>query len=218
MVRRIYLSAFVILSAVAGLFYYSQTRLVPVVVATADLKVGSQVDDSQVTIRRVNAASLPARTLSSLDQAVGRFVSSGVLKDQFLDARQLSPARNAELLKGGLEVPSGSRIISIPVAPAAAVGGALKPGDLVDVIAIPNPLKSAGGVDELTVPEVIGRRVLVLGLRTDQGTDLDATPSKGLAFTTSKVASVLLAIGERDEARYSSALGSSTFFLALRTD
>lgn len=220
MLRTVYLTAFVILSGVAGLFYYSHTLLVPAVVATTDLKVGSQIQDSDVTIRRVNPGSVPTGTYTEVGQAIGRFVSFPILRDQYIDARALASARNANLLESGLDVPKGYRIVSLPIVPSSAVGGSLKPGDLVDVIAIPGANRVPGSLDQSApAPMVIGTRVMVLGLRTDQGTSLETgSPGRGVGFVGNKPASVLLAIPEADETRYSAALATSTFFLALTTD
>lgn len=218
MLRTVYLTVFVILSAVAGLFYYSHTRLIPAVVATTDLKVGAQIQDSDVAIRRVNPGSVPAGTYTDVSQAIGRFVSFPILRDQYLDARVVAASRNADLLESGLDVPKGYRIISLPIVPSSAVGGSLKPGDQVDVIAIPGA--NRGSPDETSpAPTVIGTHVLVLGLRSDQGTTLDtSTGSRGIGFVGSKPGSILLAIPEADETKYSAALATSTFFIALTTD
>ncbi len=220
MLRTVYLTAFVILSAVAGLFYYSQTRLVPAVVATADLKVGAQIQDSDVAIRRVNPGSVPAGTFADVGLAIGRFVSFPILRDQYIGTRAVAVSRNADLLSGGLDIPKGYRIISLPIVPSSAVGGSLKPGDLVDVIAIPSSNKASGLLDQsASAPMVIGTHVMVLGLRTDQGTTLDtSTGSHGIGAVGNKPASILLAIPEPDETRYSAALETSTFFIALTTD
>jgi len=170
MLRTVYLTAFVILSAAAGLFYYSQTRLVPAVVATTDLKVGAQIQDSDVAIRRVSPGSVPTGTYGDLGLAIGRFVSFPILRDQYIGARAVATSRSADLLAGGLDIPKGYRIISLPIVPSSAVGGSLKPGDLVDVIAIPGSNKASGLLDQSSAaPMVIGTHVMVLGLRTDQG-------------------------------------------------
>ncbi len=220
MLRTVYLTAFVILSAVAGLFYYSQTRLVPAVVATSDLKVGAEIQDSDVAIRRVNPGSVPAGTFADVGLAIGRFVSFPILRDQYIGTRAVAVSRNADLLSGGLDIPKGYRIISLPIVPSSAVGGSLKPGDLVDVIAIPSSNKASGLLDQsASAPMVIGTHVMVLGLRTDQGTTLDpSTGSHGIGAVGNKPASILLAIPEPDETRYSAALETSTFFIALTTD
>jgi pilus assembly protein CpaB len=213
-----YLGVFIILSTIAGLLYYSHTRQSTALVATRDLTVGTRIQDSDITVRRINPGSVPAGVLGASDQAIGQVVSSPILEGQFLDARQVAPSRNASLLGAGLDVPAGYRIIGVPIAPAAAVGGVLKPGDRVDVMAIPNPTRTANQVDESApVPVMIGKNVLVIGLRTDQGTPVDQA-DHGLNVGNTKPASVLLAIAQTEEFAYSSAIASSSFVLALSTD
>jgi Flp pilus assembly protein CpaB len=216
--RTLYLGVFVVLSTIAGLLYYSDTRQSTALVATRDLSVGTRIQDSDIAIRRINPASVPAGVLKATDQAIGQVVSSPILEGQFVDARQVAPSRNASLLGTGLDVPAGYRIIGLPIAPSAAVGGVLKPGDRVDVMAIPNPSKAASLADESPpVPVMIGKNVLVIALRTDQGTQVDQA-DHGLNAGNSKPGSVLLAISPTEESAYSSAIASSSFVLALSTD
>jgi Flp pilus assembly protein CpaB len=216
--RTIYSGVFVVLSTVAGLFYYSHTRQSNALVAAHDLNVGTRIQDSDIAIRQVNPASVPAEVLKTTDQAIGQVVSSPVLEGQFLDARQVAPSRNASLLGAGLDVPAGYRIIGLPIAPAAAVGGVLKPGDRVDVMAIPNPSKAPTLVDESApTPILIGKNVLVIGLRTDQGTPVDQA-DRGLNMGNSKPGSVLVAIAQTEESTYSAAIAAASFVLALSTD
>jgi pilus assembly protein CpaB len=216
--RSIYLGTFLLLSTFAGLFYYAHTRQSMAVVATRDLSVGTRVQDSDVAVREVNPGSLPAGVLKAPEQAIGQVISSPVLEGQFLNGRQVAPSRNADLLGSGLDVPAGYRIIGLPIAPAAAVGGVLKPGDRVDVMAIPNPSKAASLVGESASPPVaIGKDVLVIALRTDQGTAVDQA-DHGVNLGNNRPGSVLLAIPSTDEPLYSAAIASSSFVLVLSTD
>jgi pilus assembly protein CpaB len=216
--RRIYLGVFVLLSALAGAIYYVQTRQAPIVVATHDLLVGTRIQDTDVMVRAVNPGSVGPRVLSSPEEVVGQVVSSPILQGQAVDRRQIAPRKNASLVSAGLQVPSGYRIIGLPISPAQAVGGVLQPGDLVDVMAIPNPAKGASLAEESSAaPMIIGKGVLVLGLRTDQGTQLEQS-DHGLNQITSKPGSVLLAIPEAEEATYSAAIAGSSFVLALTID
>jgi pilus assembly protein CpaB len=216
--RSIYLGVFVLLSAIAGLFYYNNTRQATALVATRDLSVGTRIQDSDVAVRQVNPASVPAGALKASDQAIGQVVSFPVLAGQFLDARQVAPSKNARLLGSGLDVPVGYRIIGLPIAPAAAVGGVLKPGDRVDVMAIANPSKAVAPADEsIPTPVMIGKDVLVIGLRTEQGTQVDQA-DHGLNVGNSKPGSVLVAIPQTEESAYSAAIAASSFVLALSTD
>jgi len=216
--RIVYLSAFVALSGIAGMLYYSHTQQSTAVVATRDLPVGTRIQDADLAVRRINPASVGPQVLTTVGAAVGQVVAFPVLAGQMLDARQVAPSKNAALLGSGLQVPQGYRIIGLPVSPTTAVGGVLKPGDLVDVIAIPNPAKAAAALDETpTIPIRIGSDVLVLGLRTDQGGQVDLS-DHGLNATNAKPASVLLAIPQNEETAYSAAIAGSTFVLTLSTE
>jgi Flp pilus assembly protein CpaB len=215
--RSIYLAVFVVFSAIAGLFYYSHTQQATALVASHDLTVGTRIQDSDVAVRPVNPASVGGDVLRSADQAIGQIVSFPILEGQFVDAREVAPTKNAALLGSGLDIPPGYRIIGIPIAPAAAVGGVLKPGDRVDVMTIPNVSRQTSPVDQSApVPAMIGTNILVIGLRTDQGTDVSQT-DHGLNVG-SKPASVLLAIPQSEETTYSAAIVAGSFVLALSTD
>lgn len=215
--RGLYLAVFVVLSGIAGLFYYSHTREATALVANHDLTVGIRIQDSDISIRQVNPASVAGNVLRSPDQAIGQVVSFPILEGQFVDAREVAPTRNATLLGSGLDIPPGYRIIGLPIAPAAAVGGVLRPGDRVDVMAIPHPLRQVSAVDQSTpAPVMIGKNILVIGIRTDQGTEVDQA-DHGLNMA-GKPASVLLAIPQTEETTYSAAIVSASFVLALSTD
>jgi hypothetical protein len=85
-------------------------------------------------------------------------------------------------------------------------------------MAIPNPSKAVSLADESPpAPVMIGKNVLVIALRTDQGTQVDQA-DHGLNVGNSKPGSVLLAISQTEESAYSSAIASSSFVLALSTD
>jgi Flp pilus assembly protein CpaB len=216
--RSLYFVLFLVLSSVAGLFYYSNTRQGTALVASRDLTVGTRIEDSDIRVRQVNPASIDSQVLTMADQAVGKIVAVPILAGQFLDERQVAGTRNSTLLGAGLGMPSGYRIIGIPIAPAAAVGGVLRPGDRVDVMSIAGTAKAAASLDPGGgTPVMIGMNVLVIGLRTEQGTPVEQA-DQGLAASGSKAASVLLAIPQADEATYSAAIASSTFVLALSTD
>jgi Flp pilus assembly protein CpaB len=215
--RTIYFSIFVVLSVIAGAVYYNHTREAPALVATHDLSVGTRIQSADVALRSVNPASLEGAVLRNADQAVGQTVSSPIFQGQFVDARQLAASSNAAMLAAGLQLPQGDRIIGLPITPAAAVGGALKPGDLVDVLAIPNPAKEASLLDQpVSPPTVLGKDVLVVGLRTDDGAAVVQTGATD-GSNAGKAGSVLLAIPAGDEITYSGAMATSTFVLTLST-
>jgi Flp pilus assembly protein CpaB len=216
--RIVYLSMFIVLSGVAGLLYYAHTEQSTAVVATRDLPVGTRIQEADLTTRRINPASVSPQVVTTVSTAIGQVVAFPILEGQLLDARQIAPSKNAALLGSGLQVPAGYRIIGLPVTATSAVGGVLKPGDLVDVIAIPNPVKTASLPDvPAATPVRIGENVLVLGLRTEEGNSVDQT-DHGLNPGNGKPASVLLAIAQNEETTYSAAIADSTFVLTLSID
>jgi Flp pilus assembly protein CpaB len=215
--RSLYLAVFVVLSGIAGLFYYSHTRQASALVANRDLTVGTRIQDSDIALRQVNPGSVGGNVLRSADQAVGQIVSFPILEGQFVDAREVAPTKNATLVGSGLDIPPGYRIIGVPIAPAAAVGGVLKPGDRVDVMAIPNPSRQISPVDQSApAPVMIGKNILVISIRTEQGTEVD--PADHGVNLGSKPASVLLAIPSTEETTYAAAIVAASFVLALSTD
>jgi Flp pilus assembly protein CpaB len=216
--RIVYLSMFIVLSGVAGLLYYAHTEQSTAVAATRDLPVGTRIQEADLTTRRINPASVGPQVVTAVSMAIGQVVAFPILEGQLLDARQIAPSKNAALLGSGLQVPAGYRIIGLPVTATTAVGGVLKPGDLVDVIAIPNPVKTASLPDvSAATPVRIGENVLVLGLRTEDGNPVDQA-DHGLNPGNGKPASVLLAIAQNEETTYSAAIADSTFVLTLSTD
>ncbi|MFY9615958.1 MAG: Flp pilus assembly protein CpaB [Candidatus Dormiibacterota bacterium] len=215
MTRAIYLGVFLVLSLAAGAIYYASTRDVAVIVANGDLQVGSTISSGAVTVRRVHPAAIPAGSALRLDEVNGKYVAWPILDGQYIPIKALSADR-ASLISGGLQVPAGFRALSVPVGAADAAGGVLRAGDYVDVLAVAkNQAPGATPAPATT----LGRRVLVLGLRTDQGQALDAGSGsggvRGLNFSSNRVASVILAVAEGDEARYASAAAASTFTVVL---
>lgn len=213
MIRAIYFAVFVVLAVAAAAVYYYDNRETTVLVAKGDLAVGSTISDGSVTVRRARVAAIPAGTAGQVTDVRGMYVASPILDGQYLPMKALAHDR-AGLIEGGLQVPSGFRALAVPVAAADAAGGALRPGDYADVLAVPkNQASGASPAAAVT----LGRHVLVLGLRTDQGQPLEAPggAARGLNFSGSRIASVVLAVASVDEAIYAAAEPVSTFTVVL---
>src|SRR2546423_9161539 len=99
--RSLYLTVFVALSGIAGLFYYSHTRQATALVANHDLTVGTRIQDSDVALRQVNPGSVGGNVFRSTGQAIGQIVSFPILDGQFVVAREVAPTKNATLLGSG---------------------------------------------------------------------------------------------------------------------
>jgi Flp pilus assembly protein CpaB len=215
MVRVVYLGMFLVLAMAAGGIYYASTRETTVLVAKGDLRVGIFITESSVAARRVHPGDVPPGSATRVTDVVGRFVSWPILDGQFIPTRALAQDR-ASLIAGGLSVPAGFRALSVPITAAEAAGGVLRPGDLVDVLAVAkNQAPGASPAPATT----LGKRVLVLGMRTDQGQALDAGGGsgtvRGLNFSSNRIASVVLAVAAEDEEKYAAAAAVSNFTVVL---
>jgi pilus assembly protein CpaB len=218
MVRAVYLGIFLVLALAAGGIYYVTTRETAVVVAKGDLRVGTSISESSVTIKRVHPGDIPAGSATRVSDILGRYVSWPILDGQFIPVRALARDR-ASLIAGGLSVPPGFRALSLAVTATDAAGGVLRPGDLVDVLAV---TKSQAPGASPAPATTLGKRVLVLGMRTDQGQALDASGGpgsvRGLNFSSNRIASVVLAVAPDDEEKYAAAAAVSNFTVVLNLD
>jgi Flp pilus assembly protein CpaB len=218
MVRAVYLGIFLVLALAAGGIYYATTRETAVVVAKGDLRVGTSISESSVTVKRVHPGDIPAGSATRVSDVLGRYVSWPILDGQFIPVRALSRDR-ASLIAGGLSVPPGYRALSLAVTATDAAGGVLRPGDLVDVVAV---AKSQAPGASPAPATTLGKRVLVLGMRTDQGQALDASGGpgsvRGLNFSSNRIASVVLAVAPDDEEKYAAAAAVSNFTVVLNLD
>jgi Flp pilus assembly protein CpaB len=218
MVRAVYLGFFLVLALAAGGIYYATTRETTVVVAKGDLHAGTAITESSVMVKRVHPGDVPPGSAARVSDVVGRYVSWPILDGQFIPARALSRDR-ASLIAGGLSVPPGYRALSLAVTATDAAGGVLRPGDLVDVLAV---AKSQAAGASPAPATTLGKRVLVLGMRTDQGQALDASGGsgsvRGLNFSSNRIASVVLAVAPEDEERYAAAAAVSSFTVVLNLD
>jgi Flp pilus assembly protein CpaB len=215
MVRVVYLGVFLVLALAAGGIYYASTRETTVLVAKGDLRVGISITESSVAARRVHPGDVPPGSATRTTDVVGKFVSWPILDGQFIPTRALARDR-ASLIAGGLSIPAGFHALSVPVTPAEAAGGVLRPGDLVDVLAVAKNQAPGASPAPATM---LGKRVLVLGMRTDQGQALDVSGGsgtvRGLNFSSNRIASVVLAVAPEDEERYAAAAAVSNFTVVL---
>lgn len=239
--RTVYLLAFALLAALAGMLTLRAQRTVAVLVAVHDVRAGAQLGGQDVEVRRVHQDSVPAGALAAPDDAVGRYVAWPLTAGEPVLARMLRASRSGMALAADLTVPDGYRAIAVPVQPAGAVGGMLQPGDHVDVYATPLPGRSGSvqpspptsvtgrrtaalnapppdGTDSADGTIILGGDVLVLQVRTDQGQPLDNGGDRsvhGLDFGAGKLGSVVLAVPASDVARYAAAAAADTIYLAL---
>lgn len=217
--RGAYVAIFVAASLVAaGVYYLTQPRA-DAVRARADIAVLTAITADMVELVRVSPGDRPADAATSLEDVIGQYAAMPILAGQFVDRRALESTPGAQAFGFGAPLPSGYVAFAIPVEPGQAVGGALTPGAVVDVIAVPNALKTLGNADLESAPEatVLGEDLVVLALRTVDGRALSG-PSDGtqsVAALPPRLGSVVIAVPADELARFASASLTSTMFLAL---
>jgi pilus assembly protein CpaB len=215
--RGAYLAFFVVAAiAASALVYLSQPRN-GVVRAKVDIPVLTPITVDMIQVVSVSPADAPPNAARSVEAVVGRYASVPILAGQDVDARELetNPGQLAFGFGAPLEV--GQVAFAIPVEPGQAVGGAIAPGARVDIVAVPNALKTqvSGGSSQSAV--VLGQGLVVLTIRTPEGKQLtdDAASDGTRVVIPPKLGSVVVGIPEARLAEFAEAALSSTFYLAL---
>ncbi|HWI64752.1 MAG TPA: Flp pilus assembly protein CpaB [Symbiobacteriaceae bacterium] len=175
------------LAFLSGSYAYAKVlRTVPVLVAIRDIPAGAQVLDDMVQVIRVPAGGTPPQALVGPGQVAGKYAEIPLFQNEIITARHLTatpPAAN------GVAPGPGQRVVSIPVRPEAVLGGALRPGDVVDVAAAwPGPEGKPGPV------EVLVTAVRVVDLRNSSGQSIETADEENAAMDSAVPASVLLAV------------------------
>lgn len=215
--RPTYIAVFVAASLVAaGVYWFAQPRA-EAVRARADIPVLTPITADMVELVQVPLAARPAYAATALDAVVGQYAAAPILAGQYLDTRAIEATPGQRMFGFGAAIPPGHIAFALPVEPGQALGGAMTPGALVEVVAVPNALRQATAPSE-EQPEavVLGEGVIVLALRTGEGqalTEADADAARVSALP--QLASVVVAIPADELPGYATAVLTSTIYLAL---
>lgn len=101
--------------------------LVSVCVAARDIAAGEVLGEGNVHVEEWVASLLPEGAATSLDDLAGERATSAIPANAVICPVYIAPE------EGAIEVPEGSVAVSVPVDEEHAVGGAISPGDQVDV-------------------------------------------------------------------------------------
>ena len=215
--RTVYIVIFLVASVVAaGVYYLAQPR-VELVRARADIAVLTQITSDMVELVRVSPLDAPPNSARSLDAVVGRYAALPILAGQDVDGRAIEATPGSRAFGFGAPLGPGEVAFALPVAADQAVGGALSPGARVDVIAVPNALKT-GTAAASPGPSAVamGQGLTILALRTGDGHQLtDLAAGGSTAVVPPKLGSVVVAIPAARVADFATAALTSTFYLAL---
>lgn len=122
-----------------------------VVVAAADIKAGSKIDQKMLAVEDVPNKYALKGSVAKITDAVGKIADVDIKKgEQIIGDKIIIPGSG----KGGLayNVPKGKRAISFRITDESSLDGNLKPGNKVDVT-ISTPVLAPGSEVKLKVGE-----------------------------------------------------------------
>jgi Flp pilus assembly protein CpaB len=136
-----------------------------VLVATGPLEIGRELETGDVRTAEWPAALVPPDAVTG--ESVGRVAVAAIGAGEVLVERRLAP----DALRGAAALlPPGTRALAVP---DIAGGLALRPGDLVDVLAVVDPFELAvesGPPDEEPAAGIVAERATVVAVAEDTTT------------------------------------------------
>lgn len=136
----------------------------PVVVASADLALGTLLGKDDVTVLNFPKGQAPAGAFSSPSDVIGRGLIVSVVKNEPV----LAPKLASKEAGAGLPpvIPSGMRAVSVRVNDVIGVAGYVLPGNHVDVVATESPdNKPENATSKVILSNV---QVVTAGTRIDE--------------------------------------------------
>jgi pilus assembly protein CpaB len=137
----------------------------PVVVAAADLSIGSELDRDDVKTIEWPADALPAGAIANPDEVVGRAIIVPIIQHEIILPAKLAPKEAGVGLPPA--IPPGLRAMSVRVNEVIGVAGYVAPGTHVDVLVTVSPTMQQ---QDMTA-KVILTNVKVLTAGTKMETD-----------------------------------------------
>ncbi|MBP6821180.1 MAG: Flp pilus assembly protein CpaB [Acidobacteria bacterium] len=134
-----------------------------VVIATADIPLGTEINAQQISVVKIDKALVPEGAIRKKDEILGRVTAADITAKTILIGKQLA-GLGAQPGMPGI-VTEGMRSVSVRVDEASGVAGFIAPGTYVDVIAIMAPqLEGAKPVSKVILQKV---RILAGGQKME---------------------------------------------------
>jgi len=166
----------IILAGVAALLTYNylqkETQKVKagqpqnIVVATADIPIGSKINEQQIKIANFPKDSIPAGSIYDIKLVPGRVAIKPIAAGDAITEPKLMP--KAGTPGAGVMtylVPEGHRAVTVAVNEVAGVAGFLNPADRVDVVVTTQPPGSTDAISKIVLQNV---PILATGQITEQ--------------------------------------------------
>jgi Flp pilus assembly protein CpaB len=150
--RSAYIVVFLVAALGAGVLAYLAQPRTEIVRARSNIAVLTPITADMLEVVRVSPGDAATQTARSIDAVVGRYAATPVLAGQDVDLRTLEDNPGQRAFGFGAPLGPGDVAFALPVDASQAVGGALAAGARVDVVAVPNSLKTQSGGTGGTAP------------------------------------------------------------------
>ncbi|MGE5673463.1 MAG: Flp pilus assembly protein CpaB [Mycobacterium leprae] len=198
-----------VLALVAGGFAYNRVfRTVPALAMLQDQPAGVALTADMVKVIRIPASGLPPQALYGPGQIGGKYAAVPLLAGQILSARQISAT--PPVADPYTTLTPQQRIISVPVRQELALGGALRPGDRVDVVAAWPAQES-----KPSTVEVLASAVPIVDLRNSAATSITAAKKDGTGNSAVPTSALLLVNSQQARALVSAVESKASLYLWL---
>ena len=173
-----------------------------VVVATADIAVGTRVQDKDVRLVHVPADIVPPGSFHQKSRVVGRGVVLPIGRGEFILPGRLAAENGGSGLPS--MIPPGMRAVSVRINDTSSVSGFVLPGTRVDVLMTGNP---TGSNEPQTITVLRNVTVLANGQKMDRNL---------LSGESQNAPLITLLVSPDDAERLALAMNQGRIQLALR--
>jgi pilus assembly protein CpaB len=143
-----------------------QVASTKVVVAAADIQLGSRLNSQMLKTVDWPAGSIPAGAIAKAEALDDRVVKTSVLRGEAILEAKLAPVGT----KGGLSavIPEGKRAMTVRVNDVIGVAGFALPGNYVDIV-VNTQIEGAGG--DRQISKIVLESILVLAVAQESNRD-----------------------------------------------
>lgn len=140
-----------------------------VVVAAADIQLGSRLNPQMLKTVDWPAGSIPAGAITKADALENRVVKTSILSGEAILVAKLAPVGT----KGGLSavIPEGKRAMTVRVNDVVGVAGFALPGNYVDIVVNTQIEGGGSGRGDRQISKIVLESILVLAVAQEANRD-----------------------------------------------
>ena len=165
-----------------------------VLAAKVEIPAGEKIIAEQLTTLRLPRSAMPEGVYDSNEKVIGRVATERIAPRELVTRFRLAPEGAAAGLSA--LIPEGFRAMTVKVDDEGEVAGFLKPGTLVDVLAVINPPND--GPNQSPVSKIILQNIRVLagGPKPDQARNAREAKSVTLLVTPEQAEKLVLSASD----------------------